>query len=104
MHNVIHVESKSALQTCVCAPGHEVFVLCALCFVLHEARRMLPQLQLAIPYTHSLAIAIAKAIYESAFVFWDTAYATTLSVVLILLLCLIAIGQFFVLDKKVHYQ
>ena len=43
-------------------------------------------------------------IYESAFVFWDTAYATTLSVVLILLLCLIAIGQFFVLDKKVHYQ
>ena len=43
-------------------------------------------------------------IYEAAFMFWDTAYATTLSVVLILLLCVIAIGQFFVLDKKVHYQ
>jgi sn-glycerol 3-phosphate transport system permease protein len=43
-------------------------------------------------------------IYEAAFMFWDTAYATTLSVVLILLLCIIAIGQFFVLDKKVHYQ
>jgi sn-glycerol 3-phosphate transport system permease protein len=43
-------------------------------------------------------------IYESAFMFWDTAYATTLSVVLILILCVIAIGQFFVLDKKVHYQ
>ena len=43
-------------------------------------------------------------IYEAAFMFWDTAYATTLSVVLILILCVIAIGQFFVLDKKVHYQ
>ena len=43
-------------------------------------------------------------IYETAFKFWDTAYAATLTVVLLLLLAILAIGQFFLLDKRVHYQ
>ena len=43
-------------------------------------------------------------IYEVAFYFWDTAYGSTLTVVLIFLLSLLAIGQFFFLDRKVHYQ
>lgn len=43
-------------------------------------------------------------IYEVAFRFWDTAYAATLTVVLLLLLSVLAIGQFFLFDRKVHYQ
>ena len=43
-------------------------------------------------------------IYENAFKYWDTAYAATLTVVLLILLALIAIGQFLFLDRKVHYQ
>jgi sn-glycerol 3-phosphate transport system permease protein len=43
-------------------------------------------------------------IYETAFKFWDTAYASTLTTVLILLLSALAIGQFFFIDKRVHYR
>ena len=43
-------------------------------------------------------------IYETAFKYWDTAYAATLTVVLLTILSVIAIGQFFFLDRKVHYQ
>jgi sn-glycerol 3-phosphate transport system permease protein len=43
-------------------------------------------------------------IYETAFKFWDTAYAATLTVVLLALLSILAIGQFFLVDKKVHYR
>ncbi len=43
-------------------------------------------------------------IYEVAFSFLDQAYASTLTVVLLLVLASIAIGQFVFLDKKVHYQ
>jgi sn-glycerol 3-phosphate transport system permease protein len=43
-------------------------------------------------------------IYENAFKFWDTAYASTLTVVLLVLLAVMAIGQFVFLDRKVHYQ
>lgn len=43
-------------------------------------------------------------IYEVAFKFWDTAYAATLTVVLLALLSLIALGQFFFMDRKVHYR
>lgn len=42
-------------------------------------------------------------IYETAFRFWDTAYAATLTVVLLVLLAVLAIGQFFFFDRKVHY-
>jgi sn-glycerol 3-phosphate transport system permease protein len=43
-------------------------------------------------------------IYEVAFDFWDTAYAATLTVVMLAILILLAIGQFFFLDRKVHYK
>ena len=43
-------------------------------------------------------------IYETAFQYWDTAYGATLTVVLVVLLSIVAIGQFFLLDRKVHYK
>ena len=43
-------------------------------------------------------------IYEVAFQFWDTAYASTLTVVILGILSLLAIGQFFFLDRRVHYK
>ncbi|MEZ5715511.1 MAG: sugar ABC transporter permease [Paracoccaceae bacterium] len=43
-------------------------------------------------------------IYETSFRYWDTAYGATLTVVLLALLCLLAIGQFFLFDRKVHYR
>ena len=43
-------------------------------------------------------------IYEVAFRQWDTAYGATLTVVMLLILSLLAIGQFFFLDRKVHYK
>jgi sn-glycerol 3-phosphate transport system permease protein len=43
-------------------------------------------------------------IYEVAFRFWDTAYAATLTVVLLAFLIVLAIGQFFLFDRKVHYR
>ncbi len=43
-------------------------------------------------------------IYEQAFKYWQTGYAATLTVVLLALLSVLAIGQFFFLDRKVHYR
>ncbi len=43
-------------------------------------------------------------IYETGFKFWDTAYAATLTVVLLVLLSLLALGQFLILDRRIHYQ
>ncbi|MFC3229576.1 carbohydrate ABC transporter permease [Marinibaculum pumilum] len=43
-------------------------------------------------------------VYETAFRFWDTAYASTLTVVILLILGVAAIGQFVLLDKRVHYR
>ncbi len=43
-------------------------------------------------------------IYEIAFRFWDTAYGATLTVVLLLILAALALGQFFYFDKRVHYR
>jgi sn-glycerol 3-phosphate transport system permease protein len=43
-------------------------------------------------------------IYEVGFKFWDTAYAATLTVVLLVLLAIAALGQFVVLDRRIHYQ
>ncbi len=43
-------------------------------------------------------------IYETSFRFWDTAYGATLTVVMLVLLCILAIGQFFFFDRKVHYK
>jgi sn-glycerol 3-phosphate transport system permease protein len=43
-------------------------------------------------------------IYEVGFGFWDTGYAAALTVVLLAILAAAAIGQFFFLDRRVHYQ
>ena len=43
-------------------------------------------------------------IYQVAFGFWDTAYASTLTVVLLLILGALAVTQFNYLEKRVHYQ
>ena len=43
-------------------------------------------------------------IYETGFRFWDTAYAAALTVVLIAILGVVGIGQFFLADKRVHYK
>jgi sn-glycerol 3-phosphate transport system permease protein len=43
-------------------------------------------------------------LYEVGFSFWDTAYASTITVVLVAVLAGIALFQFFVLDKRVHYK
>ena len=43
-------------------------------------------------------------IFESAFSFFDTNYAATLTVVLLALLAIMALVQFFVLDRRIHYR
>ncbi|MBO0347376.1 sugar ABC transporter permease [Roseibium sp. CAU 1637] len=43
-------------------------------------------------------------IFETAFRFWESGYAATLTVALLVMLCLLAIGQFFFFDRKVHYK
>lgn len=43
-------------------------------------------------------------IYEVAFNFLDQSYASTLTVVLLVVLAVIAVGQFVFLDKRVHYR
>jgi len=43
-------------------------------------------------------------IYQVGFNFWDSAYAAALSMVLLAILALVAIGQFVFLDKRIHYQ
>lgn len=43
-------------------------------------------------------------IYEVAFRYWDTAYAATLTVVILGVLSALAIGQFALLDRRTHYK
>ncbi len=43
-------------------------------------------------------------IYEVAFRFLDTSYGAALTVVLLAILATLALGQFFILDRRVHYR
>ena len=43
-------------------------------------------------------------LYQVGFNFWDTAYASAITVVLVVVLASVALFQFFVLDKRVHYK
>jgi len=43
-------------------------------------------------------------IFEVGFRFWDSAYAATLTMVLLALLATVALVQFFVLERRIHYQ
>jgi sn-glycerol 3-phosphate transport system permease protein len=43
-------------------------------------------------------------IYEIGFRFWDSAYAASLTMVLLALLATVALAQFWFLERRVHYQ
>ena len=43
-------------------------------------------------------------IYETAFSYWETAYGATLTAALLVILGLIALGQFKLLDRRTHYR
>lgn len=43
-------------------------------------------------------------LYEVGFKFWDQGYAAAITVVMLVLLALVALVQFFVLDRRTHYQ
>jgi sn-glycerol 3-phosphate transport system permease protein len=43
-------------------------------------------------------------IYEIGFRFWDPSYAATLTMVLLAILGLSALGQFAFLERRVHYR
>jgi sn-glycerol 3-phosphate transport system permease protein len=43
-------------------------------------------------------------VYQVAFSFFDTAYAATLTVVLLVMLALLAVVQFLLIEKRVHYR
>jgi len=43
-------------------------------------------------------------IYQVAFSFFDTAYAATLTVVLLALLACLAVAQFLLIERRVHYR
>ena len=43
-------------------------------------------------------------IFENGFRYWDTAYASALTIVLVAILTVAGIGQFFAADRRVHYR
>ncbi len=43
-------------------------------------------------------------IYEIGFRFWDTGYAAALTMVLLAILGVAALAQFWFVERKVHYQ
>jgi sn-glycerol 3-phosphate transport system permease protein len=43
-------------------------------------------------------------IYDVGFKFWDGTYAAALTLVLLVILAALAMGQFLLLDRRVHYQ
>jgi sn-glycerol 3-phosphate transport system permease protein len=43
-------------------------------------------------------------VYDVAFKFWDTAYASALTMVLLVILAAAAVGQFVFLERRIHYQ
>ena len=43
-------------------------------------------------------------VYEVGFKYWDSAYAAALTMVLLVVLGALAVGQFLYVDRKVHYR
>jgi sn-glycerol 3-phosphate transport system permease protein len=43
-------------------------------------------------------------VYDVGFKFWDTSYAATLTMALLVILAAAAIGQFLFLERRVHYR
>jgi sn-glycerol 3-phosphate transport system permease protein len=50
------------------------------------------------------SILLLYYIYQVGFSFWDTAYAATLTVVMLGALATVALGQYFLIDRRVHYR
>ena len=50
------------------------------------------------------SILLLYYIYQVGFSFWDTAYAATLTVAMLAVLASVALGQYFLLDRRVHYR
>ena len=53
---------------------------------------------------NNASVLLLVMIYDVAFRFWDLAYAATLTVVLLALLAGLALFQFLVLEKRIHYR
>jgi sn-glycerol 3-phosphate transport system permease protein len=43
-------------------------------------------------------------LYEVGFSFWDRGYASALTAVLLLILAVVGLFQFFMLDRRTHYR
>jgi len=43
-------------------------------------------------------------IYVTGFQYWDSSYAAAMSMVLLLILGIVAVGQFLILDRRAHYR
>jgi sn-glycerol 3-phosphate transport system permease protein len=43
-------------------------------------------------------------VYETGFKYWDTSYAAAMSMVLLVILGTVAVGQFVILDRRTHYR
>jgi len=43
-------------------------------------------------------------LYEVGFKFWDSSYASVLTVVLLVILAVTGLAQFFLLDRRTHYR
>jgi len=43
-------------------------------------------------------------IYQAGFTFWDTSYAAALTMVLLALLAAVSLGQYFLLERRIHYR
>ena len=43
-------------------------------------------------------------VYETGFMYWDTTYAAAMSMVLLVILAVVAVGQFVILDRRTHYR
>jgi sn-glycerol 3-phosphate transport system permease protein len=53
---------------------------------------------------NNATILLLYHLYEVGFKFWDTAYASAITVVLVAVLASVSLFQFFVIDKRVHYK
>ena len=53
---------------------------------------------------NNASVLLLVMIYDVAFRYWDVAYAATLTVVLLALLGGLALFQFLVLEKRIHYR
>ena len=71
---------------------------------MYDVAVAVPDLERQVAEMENATSLLLYYIYEIGFRFWDTAYAAALTVVLLVILGLVALVQFFFLERKVHYQ